>query len=215
VLLATSSAAEDSTVVPCRNPRLSAWGGGWSQPTCRSRPTSRSCTFCCPRMGRVVIDGTRADQDLIVEKLRATFSTAPRPPKIIDRRAKPIQATGRFTSSFIQALSRSEFRSEPAGSTSGLSGTSAWPTSTDAASATASLQSTEATRRSRRSTGCSKWQISWPKPRNQAGRHPSASSPFSFLDRSSNGCKPDSGIVIPNIQTVAHFLLIYDRKACA
>jgi ppGpp synthetase/RelA/SpoT-type nucleotidyltranferase len=40
---------------------------------------------------RVVIDGTRGDQDVIVEKLKATFSTAPRPPRIIDRRAKPVQ----------------------------------------------------------------------------------------------------------------------------
>jgi ppGpp synthetase/RelA/SpoT-type nucleotidyltranferase len=40
---------------------------------------------------RIVIDGTRAEQDRVVEQLSATFSTAPRAPRIVDRRAKPVQ----------------------------------------------------------------------------------------------------------------------------
>jgi ppGpp synthetase/RelA/SpoT-type nucleotidyltranferase len=39
---------------------------------------------------RVVIDGSRADQDGVVERLSATFSTAARAPRIVDRRAQPV-----------------------------------------------------------------------------------------------------------------------------
>ena len=40
---------------------------------------------------RVVIDAGRAEQDRVVERLMTTFSGASRAPRIVDRRAKPVQ----------------------------------------------------------------------------------------------------------------------------
>lgn len=40
---------------------------------------------------RVVVDGGRDEQERVVERLTATFSSAARAPRIVDRRAKPVQ----------------------------------------------------------------------------------------------------------------------------
>lgn len=40
---------------------------------------------------RVVVDGGRDEQDRVVERLTATFASEPRAPRIVDRRAKPVQ----------------------------------------------------------------------------------------------------------------------------
>jgi ppGpp synthetase/RelA/SpoT-type nucleotidyltranferase len=40
---------------------------------------------------RVVIDGGRAEQDRVVQRLVAAFSDTPRPPRVVDRRAQPVK----------------------------------------------------------------------------------------------------------------------------
>jgi len=128
---------------------------------------------------RVVVDGGRAEQDRVVERLTATFLSAARAPRIVDRRARPVQGYRAVHVIVYPDAFRSRSRFERAGSTSGLSGLSAWPTSTGEASAMASRRSRGATPPSKLCVGCSGWQIRSQIQRSRGPRRRSASSRFS------------------------------------
>lgn len=81
---------------------------------------------------RIVVDGTRAEQDAIARQIAEAFLDGARPPRTKDRRAEPIAGTARCTSSSRSRTSRSRFRYGPVGRTSGHRSSSRLGTSGDA-----------------------------------------------------------------------------------